>query len=96
MKIKKNLSDAEMLKGFAEKESFETAVLKDSPVKKIKGNVKEEKLPLLSLPAETIEKLDKAVLQMRIDCKKRGISEVKWQVSSKNEEIILKAVAKKQ
>ena len=32
MKIKKNLSDADMLKGFKEARSFETEILEDSHV----------------------------------------------------------------
>ena len=44
MKIKKNLSDAEMFRGFEETESFETAFLQDdSEKRKIKSAVKREK-----------------------------------------------------
>ena len=61
MKIKKNLSDADMLKGFAEAKSFETEILEDSqadnslrrPGKVVKtGNE-------LLLPADAQEKLNK-------------------------------------
>ena len=92
MKIKKNLSDAEMLKGFAEKDSFETAVLQDEPVKK---PVKQEKVPMISLPAEIIEKLDKEILRTRIEFKNRGINDIKWQLVTKDGEIILKALPAK-
>lgn len=44
MKIKKNLSDAEMFRGFEETESFETAFLQDdSEKRKIKSAVKGKK-----------------------------------------------------
>lgn len=89
MKIKKNLSDAEMFKGYVEQDSFETAVLQEKPVKQ---TVKQEKTPMISLPMEIIEKLDKEILRMRIEFKNRGINDIKWQLSTKNDEIILKAV----
>ena len=95
MKIKKNLSDEEMFKGFVEKETFETIVLVKQEDKKNKNTDNKQKQSMLSLPAATIEKLDKEILQLRIDCKKRDISEIKWQVSTKGDEIILKAISKK-
>ncbi len=92
MKIKKNLSDADMLKGFAEKESFETAVL---PEEKRPTPKTEEAGVLVSLPEEVLTKLDKAVLQLRFKLKQQGAGEVKWQVQENGSEIIIKAQAQK-
>lgn len=95
MKIRKNLSDSEMLKGFVEKETFETAVHKDNNTVSAKPKPKEEQTPMLSLPVQTIEKLDKEILQMRIKYKSQGVNELKWQLTVKNDEIILKAAPAK-
>ncbi len=93
MKIKKNLSDAEMLKNFNGQETFETVVL---PEEKAPLKTQPPKtVPLVSLPEDTLGKLDKAVLQLRVKMKQQGVSEVKWQVLEGNGEIILKATAKK-
>ena len=93
MKIKKNLSDAEMLKNFKEKESFETAILKDSSVEK-KVPVKKESVPIISLPEDVVVKLDKAVLHLLFSLKQKGHTQIKWQLTAKNDEIILKPIAK--
>jgi len=94
VKIQKNLTDQDMLKNFTEKESFETTAWqeKNKPAPKA---VKQEQQTLMSLPSETIEKLDKALLQLRINLKQQGINDVNWQIVTENNQIILKAVTKK-
>lgn len=94
MKIKKGLTDQDMLKNFTEKESFETTAWQDKQKIAPKAPKQIEQQTLLSLPKETIEKLDKALLQLRINLKQQGINDVNWQVVTENSQIILKAITK--
>ena len=94
MKIQKNLTDQDMLKNFTEKDSFETTAWQETN-KPTPKSVKQEQQALMSLPSETIEKLDKALLQLRINLKQQGINDVNWQIVTENNQIILKAVTKK-
>ena len=97
MKIKKNLSDADMLKGFKESRSFETEILKDSqddnslrrPNKAVK-NGKE-----LLLPAEAQEKLNKYLLELSMEWFKNGNGEVEWKVQKEKDQIIIKPAPSK-
>lgn len=95
MKIKKNLTDQEMLKNFVENDSFETSAWQEKDEKIKKSNLKVESQTLVSLPKEVIEKLDKALLQLRINLKQQGINDVNWQVITESNQIILKSVTKK-
>lgn len=83
MKIKKNLSDEEMLKGFAEKETFE---IKASVTKPPKG----EKAQLVSLPDDVTAKLNKEIMNIRLTLKNKGITEIKWQITVSGSEITIK------
>ena len=97
MKIKKNLSDADMLKGFAEAKSFETEILEDSqadnslrrPGKVVKtGNE-------LLLPADAQEKLNKYLLELSMEWFKNGNGEVEWKVQKEKDQIIIKPAPSK-
>ena len=97
MKIKKNLSDADMLKGFKEAHSFETEILEDSqsahslrrPAKVAqKGNE-------LLLPAEAQEKLNKYLLELSMEWFKNGNGEVEWKVQKEKDQIIIKPAPSK-
>lgn len=99
MKIKKNLSDAEMLKNFTEAESFETGIYGEetssfgTKQKPLKGAKKEKEL---LLPEEAQEKLNKYLLELSMEWFKNGNGEVEWKIYKEKEQIIIKpAPAKK-
>lgn len=92
MKIKKNLSDAEMLKGFTEEKSFETNIYIQEKSAKNIGNRKNIPVPKndLLLPLEIQEKLNKYLLELSMEWFKNGNGEVEWKVYKEKEEIIIK------
>ncbi|MGE4588142.1 MAG: hypothetical protein AB7E34_01005 [Acidaminococcaceae bacterium] len=97
MKIKKNLSDADMMKGFKEEKSFETEILGNSKVdsfsrrtnKAVKNNKE------LLLPAEAQEKLNKYLLELSMEWFKNGNGEVEWKVQKEKDQIIIKPAPSK-
>ena len=99
MKIKKNLSDADMFRGMEEEESFETAVLTDdSRARKFKKNsstIKKEAEAMM-LPPDAIEKLNRCLLEVSMEWLKDKGGDVDWKVVREGTSIILKpAPAKK-
>ena len=99
MKIKKNLSDADMFRGMEEEESFETAVLTDdSPTRKFKKNsssIKKEAEAMM-LPPDAIEKLNRCLLEVSMEWLRDKGGDVDWKVVREGSSIILKpAPAKK-
>ena len=99
MKIKKNLSDADMFRGMEEEESFETAVLTDdSPTRKFKKNssaIKKEAKAMM-LPPDAIEKLNRCLLEVSMEWLRDKGGDVDWKVVREGSSIILKpAPAKK-
>ena len=68
MKIRKNLSDEDMLKGYEEEVSFENAIYGDEPVKnkKLKTAKKEDSKEIL-LPDEALAKLNRYLLEISMD-----------------------------
>lgn len=92
MKIKKNLSDADMLKGFKEEKSFETEILEDrqggSSFRRADKAVKTGKE--LLLPADAQEKLNKYLLELSMEWFKNGNGEVEWKVQKEKDQIIIK------
>lgn len=97
MKIKKNLSDEEMFKGYVEKESFENSfdVDEKTSTPKIKNKTAATTKELL-LPAEAQDKLNQYLLEVSMDWFKNGNGEVVWKVQKEQGQIIIKpAPAKK-
>ena len=99
MKIKKNLSDADMFRGMEEEESFETAVLSDDSrrikPRKNSSAIKKEAEAML-LPPEAIEKLNRCLLEASMEWLKDKGGDVDWKVVRDGTSIILKpAPAKK-
>ena len=91
MKIKKNLSDEEMFKGYVEKESFENAFDADEKIENKAAAAKE-----LLLPAEAQEKLNQYLLEISMDWFKNGNGDVVWKIYKEQGQIIIKpAPAKK-
>ena len=97
MKIKRNLSDADMLKGFKEERSFETEILGEDnaanslrrPTKVVKNGNE------LLLPADAQEKLNKYLLELSMDWFKNGNGEVEWKVLKEKDQIIIKPAPSK-
>lgn len=99
MKIKKNLSDADMFRGMEEEESFETAVLSDDSrrikPRKNSSAIKKEAEAML-LPPEAIEKLNRCLLEASMEWLKDKGGDVDWKVVRDGTSIIIKpAPAKK-
>ena len=99
MKIKRNLSDADMFRGMEEEESFETALLSnDSRHVKLRKNssaIKKEAEAMM-LPPETIEKLNRCLLEVSMEWLKDKGGDVDWKVVREGTSIIIKpAPAKK-
>lgn len=91
MKIKKNLSDEEMFKGYIEKESFENTFDADEKTvaAKIKNKTAAPAKELL-LPAEAQDKLNQYLLEVSMDWFKNGNGEVVWKVQKEQGQIIIK------
>lgn len=94
MKIKKNLSDAEMFKGYVEKESFENS-FEDDIITAPKVKNKTAAVKELLLPAEAQEKLNKYLLEISMDWFKNGNGEAVWKVQKEQGQIIIKPASDK-
>ena len=99
VKIKKNLSDADMFRGMEEEESFETALLSDDirrvKLRKKSSAIKKEAEAMM-LPPETIEKLNRCLLEVSMEWLKDKGGDVDWKVVREGTSIIIKpAPAKK-
>lgn len=94
-KIRKNLSDADMLKGFSEELTFENGMYADEKVRqsKIKGAKAPAKKELL-LPEEAQERLNRFLLEISMEWLKNKNGDCTWKVLKENGEIIIKPVAK--
>ena len=96
MKIRKNLSDEDMLKGYEEKVSFENAVYGDEPVKNKKTkSAKNAGVKEILLPEEALEKLNRYLLELSMDWFKNTKGEADWKVYKENGQIIIKPAAAK-
>lgn len=95
VKIRKNLSDAEMLKGFSEELTFENGMYADEKVRqsKLKGAKAPSKKELL-LPEEAQERLNRFLLEISMEWLKNKNGDCSWKVLKENGEIVIKPVAK--
>lgn len=96
MKIRKNLSDEDMLKGYEEEVSFENAIYGDEPVKnkKLKTAKKADSREIL-LPDEALAKLNRYLLEISMDWFKNTKGEADWKVYKEDGQIIIKPAAAK-
>lgn len=96
MKIRKNLSDEDMLKGYEEEVSFENAIYSDEPVKnkKLKTAKKADSKEIL-LPDEALAKLNRYLLEISMDWFKNTKGEADWKVYKEDGQIIIKPAAAK-
>ncbi|MCE5286261.1 MAG: hypothetical protein LLG02_10500 [Pelosinus sp.] len=95
-KIKKNLSDADMLVNWQEETTFETTVLKEEPVQKRAAALKDKQsLNSSFLTAELQEKVGKALLELKVELYKDGIVDYDIKVSCRDKQVILVPVPAK-
>ena len=99
MKIKKNLSDADMFRGMEEEESFATALFSDDSrrvkLRKNSSAIKKHAEAMM-LPPEAREKLNRCLLEVSMEWLKDKGGDVDWKVVREGTSIIIKpAPAKK-
>lgn len=94
MKIKKGLSDADMLKGYRENLTFENGMYADETVtkSKIKGVKTPAKKELL-LPEDAQERLNRFLLEISMEWLKNKGGNCTWKVSKEDGQITIKPVA---
>lgn len=94
VKIKKGLSDADMLKGFNENLTFENGMYTDEKVtaSKIKGAKAPAKKELL-LPEEAQERLNRFLLEISMEWLKNKNGNCTWKVLKEDGQIVIKPVA---
>ena len=94
VKIKKGLSDADMLKGFNENLTFENGMYAEEKVtpSKIKGAKAPVKKELL-LPPEAQERLNRFLLEISMECLQKNHGSCSWKVAREQDQIIIKPVA---
>lgn len=98
VKIKKGLSDADMLKGYNEQLTFENGMYADEKITQAK--IKNAKAPAkkeLLLPEEARERLNRFLLEISMEWLKNKNGDCTWKVLKEDGQIIIKpaAVAKK-
>ena len=90
MKIKKNLSDEDMLRGFGETLSFENSLQpQEGQVSQKKQKKQAAEANNIFLPAEIEEKFSKLMLEMRTQLLKDKKTNVEWKVKKENNQIII-------
>lgn len=96
MKIRKNLSDEEMLKGFSEELTFENGMYAEEKVQQSKvKNVKAANKKELLLPEEAVERLNRFLLEISMEWLKNKNGDCSWKVSKENDQIVIKPAARK-
>ncbi len=94
VKIKKGLSDADMLKGFNENLTFANGKYAEEKITQTK--LKAAKAPAkkeLLLPPEAQERLNRFLLEISMECLQKNHGSCTWKVSRENDQIIIKPVA---
>lgn len=96
MKIRKNLSDEEMLKGFNEELTFENGMYSEEKVRESKiKNTKKNNAKELLLPEEAQERLNRFLLEISMEWLKNKNGDCSWKVLKENGQIVIKPVANK-
>lgn len=92
-KIKKNLSDEEMLRGFSESLSFENGIYVDEKLHQPKIKAKAEDKKELLLPDDAQEKLNRFLLELSMEWMKNRNGACSWKVAKESGQIVIKPVA---
>lgn len=96
MKIRKNLSDEEMLKGFSEELTFENGMYREEKIRESKiKNTKKNNAKELLLPEEAQERLNRFLLEISMEWLKNKNGDCSWKVLKENGQIVIKPVANK-
>jgi hypothetical protein len=96
MKIRKNLSDEEMLKGFSEELTFENGMYSEEKVRESKiKNTKKNNAKELLLPEDAQERLNRFLLEISMEWLKNKNGDCSWKVLKENGQIVIKPVANK-
>ena len=100
-KIQKGLSDADMMKGFVETETFETAILKDNASTgnklgaKVKSHKAEDDFYQEFLTERIKTEIGKLLLAIKMDYFKEDVKDFSIQVKRNGQHIVLETAPKK-
>lgn len=96
-KIKKNLSDSDMFKGWQEESTFETEILDEPDPQPVKFAKKEptEDINSAYLTPELKESIGKALLELKLNLYKQGIVDYQIKVACESNQVVLSAVPAK-
>ena len=92
VKIRKGLSDADMLKGFNEQITFENGMYAEEKVSQSKLKAKAPAKKELLLPVEAQERLNRFLLEISMECLQKNHGSCTWKVSREQDQIIIKPV----
>ena len=95
-KIRKNLSDEDMLKGFSEELSFENGIYseeKTSARMKLKAKAPAPAKKELLLPQDAQERLNRFLLEISMEWLKNKNGDCTWKVLKEGGQIVIKPVA---
>lgn len=96
-KIRKNLSDEDMLKGFSEELSFENGIYseeKTSARMKLRAKAPAPAKKELLLPQDAQERLNRFLLEISMEWLKNKNGDCTWKVLKEGGQIVIKPVAK--
>lgn len=100
-KIQKGLSDADMMKGFVETETFETAILKENASTgnklgvKVKSHKTEDDFYQEFLTERIKTEIGKLLLAIKMDYFKEDVKDFSIQVKRNGQHIVLETAPKK-
>ena len=96
-KIRKNLSDEDMLKGFSEELSFENVIYSEEKTTarmKLKAKAPAPAKKELLLPQDAQERLNRFLLEISMEWLKNKNGDCTWKVLKEGGQIVIKPVAK--
>lgn len=96
-KIRKNLSDEDMLKGFSEELSFENGIYSEEKTTariKLKAKAPAPAKKELLLPEDAQERLNRFLLEISMEWLKNKNGDCTWKVLKEGGQIVIKPVAK--
>ncbi len=96
-KIRKNLSDEDMLKGFSEELSFENGIYSEEKTSariKLKAKAPAPAKKELLLPQDAQERLNRFLLEISMEWLKNKNGDCTWKVLKEGGQIVIKPVAK--
>ena len=96
-KIRKNLSEEDMLKGFSEELSFENGIYSEEKTTarmKLKAKAPAPAKKELLLPQDAQERLNRFLLEISMEWLKNKNGDCTWKVLKEGGQIVIKPVAK--